>query len=185
MSCEALLKKISAYIDSEIRAEDRDVIEAHLAACEHCARMAQEFRSLDDLAASEKVPPVRGEEWTRLLESVLERARRAREAELVSRGIRGALGRIAESFAARRVFARAAWALAAAAVLVVSLFAARLAFRPSSELEPRTAGGSKSPEEAPASQKRTEDFAEQRAGPAPEIVVDPEDGTVHLIYRDF
>ncbi len=185
MSCETLLQRISAYIDSEVRPEEREEIEAHLATCERCARMAQEFRNLDDLAALEKAPPVRGEEWTQVLQGVFERASRIRASRRAPQGILESL---------RLRLASLDWprAVAVAAVLLVSLIAARFAFLGSSAPQPRTAEKPRAEPrkdasgfEEPGAPRRTEDFAEQRAGPAPEIVVDPEDGTVHLIYRDF
>ena len=64
-SCHSLVWKIGPYVDGELCREECDEVEAHLAGCQDCAKTAREFRQLDQLA-QEKVPPVSGEEWSKL-----------------------------------------------------------------------------------------------------------------------
>ena len=77
-SCKALEPKISAYVDGEIPSPDREEVEAHLARCESCARMATGFRELHLLAGSQSIPAVAPGEWGLLRETLHRRAETAK-----------------------------------------------------------------------------------------------------------
>lgn len=195
MTCDGILKKLSAYVDGEIGSGERAEIESHLALCERCARAAREFRRLDELASAESVPAVAAEEWARLEARVLEMARRAQSGGPARPRILEAARLVAGSLRSRRTFAPAAAALAAAALLLLSVVAVRWISRGAPPGDPRTAErsapragpaeGSEPAEPKALERGKLEDYANHRSGPEPEIVVDPDDGAVHLIYEDF
>lgn len=194
MTCDGILKKLSAYVDGEIGSGDRAGIESHLAVCERCSRAVREFRRLDDLVSAESVPPVAADEWARRHARVLEGARLARSDAPLPARILDAARLAARSLRSPRSFAPAA-ALAAAAILLLSVVAVRWIARESPPADRRTAERSAprgGPLEVPDPAKpgalesgKLEDYANHRSGPEPEIVVDPEDGAVHIIYEDF
>jgi anti-sigma factor RsiW len=99
-ACKALGPRIGAHVDGELPPAERAEVEAHLARCEDCARLAGEIREVDRLAASQVVPPVASAEWALLRERLLHR-------------IDAPGGRIIQGPALRR------WALAAAAAAVL------------------------------------------------------------------
>ncbi len=175
MSCKSVLWKISAYVDGELPAEERAVVEAHFETCKDCAEAAEEYKRIDEIVAGDEVPRVRGEEWARVWDGVMAR-----------RGSTVLEGDPAEESPRQRVlrlpWASAGWKaprlrtfvpLAAAALLVLAgLVAARVWW--------------KSPAAAPADGSRTgEPTAEHVSGPEPQIEFDEEDGSTHLKYKDF
>ena len=100
-SCKAVEPKISAYVDGEIPVALREEVEAHLARCEGCARMAASFREIHLLASSQAIPAVAPAEWALFRDDLQRRA----ETALGARVIRG------------KAFRR--WTLAAAAAVVL------------------------------------------------------------------
>jgi hypothetical protein len=53
-------ERISAYIDRELPASERAVVDAHLRDCAECARAVQEMRAVDALARDHEVPAPAG-----------------------------------------------------------------------------------------------------------------------------
>jgi anti-sigma factor (TIGR02949 family) len=45
VSCGEVLDRLSAYLDGELSADDRERIESHLRGCDGCARFGGEFRA--------------------------------------------------------------------------------------------------------------------------------------------
>lgn len=61
LSCEDVLGRLSAYIDGELRADDRARVEAHLASCRACDRFGGDLTATlealrDHLRARAPVP---------------------------------------------------------------------------------------------------------------------------------
>ena len=189
MSCKSVSDKLGAYVDGELVGFEREQVEGHLDQCKVCCTLAEDLQKLDALAASQEVPTVTGEEWSRMFQGILERSEVAVEAPVPLRErVRTSARTIFDLWSLRRV--RLATACLAAAVLIG--FALRFAIfdgaPPASRdgvariegTEGKVEAGSPSGSEA-----KTEDYAEHLSGPKPEIHVDPDDGTTHLKYSEF
>lgn len=78
-ACRDHAWKISAYVDGELSAEEREGIEEHLESCPACRLMAKEFRVLEQLGARRPVASISPEEWRETLLGVTERAQDSRK----------------------------------------------------------------------------------------------------------
>jgi anti-sigma factor RsiW len=184
MSCKSVLWKISAFVDGELPPQERAAVEAHFEVCRDCAQAAEEYKLIDEIAAGEHVPHVRGEEWAGVWDGVL--ARRSSTvlegdpAEESPRQRILELPWVPAAWKARNVpNLRTVLPLAAAALLVLAgLLAVRVWWRPSFESPPGS-GVVVEPKEDDVP------TAEHESGPQPEIEFDEEDGSTHLKYKDF
>lgn len=52
MACRELVELITDYLEGTLAAHDRDRFEAHLAQCEGCTQVLEQFRSTISLAGS-------------------------------------------------------------------------------------------------------------------------------------
>jgi anti-sigma factor RsiW len=71
MACKDIVWKIGPFIDGELPASEQGEVETHLGSCADCRETAMAFRHLDEVAGRQEVPPVSGQEWTRLWEGVV------------------------------------------------------------------------------------------------------------------
>lgn len=78
-TCRDHAWKISAYVDGELSAEEREGIEEHLESCPACRLMAKEFRVLEQLGARRPVASISPEEWRETLLGVTERVQDSRK----------------------------------------------------------------------------------------------------------
>lgn len=197
MSCKDRIEHVSAYVDGELTGAPRDAVEAHLETCGECARSAEEFRRLDDLAHRDPVPPVRGEEWAGVLRRVLAEGSRPEAARWAEADLDrpfqviAAGGSGAERSAgtrARRWTRRGPVALAVAAALVVGAAALTIVLSPSEARRPgpeTTTAVSPDSRETPVSpgpssgpdarETEPDDYANRSTPPQPEIEEEPRD----------
>jgi anti-sigma factor RsiW len=106
--CAELAELLSALADGELPEADRGRVEAHLRDCAECRALAERLRRLDAAVAAGLNPPtVSAERWDRMLDAI-KRAGRVRQAAVL------------KAAPVRRV-RFAAWAAAAAAVLVAAV----------------------------------------------------------------
>jgi anti-sigma factor RsiW len=157
-SCKTLEPKLSAYVDGELPLSEREDVEAHLARCGDCARMAAVFRGIDARTAGLPVPRPTPAEWAALRDGISRRA-----AEEAGRGV-----------VLARVFRW--WPAAAAALVVLGL--ALLLGRLGGE-------GGRAPVAGKDGSRAVENFAEWRSGAAAEVKLDEENDTLYLKYQDF
>jgi anti-sigma factor RsiW len=184
-SCHSILRKVGPYVDGELCLEECEEVAAHLARCQDCSRTATEFRDLDRLA-EEKVPPVSGEDWSKLWERIRAQPPRALRDEDIMAGslslapycvspeLAGISERTSARYFARRGLQR--WALPAAAAAAVLLGLFFIGFH-----------GLDSPRVTEAPPKEpTENYGDRDvhvSGPRP-VIQDDDSGTT-LMYRDF
>jgi anti-sigma factor RsiW len=82
VGCSEIFDKVSPYVDGELGAAERSLVEAHLAVCPPCAEIAGEIREIDARAARLPVPGVSNEEWTLVLGRVVEGRQKSRILDL-------------------------------------------------------------------------------------------------------
>ena len=75
MKCKQVLRRIEAYFDGELPADERAGMEEHLRSCPSCSRELQVLRSLSSLVRGVEVPSVSAPLWENYPSRVLRRAR--------------------------------------------------------------------------------------------------------------
>lgn len=70
---EEFLKKVGAYVDGELPAEEREAVENQLRTNPNHHEVASTYRWLDEIANRDTVPKVTGKEWTQVWDSIHER----------------------------------------------------------------------------------------------------------------
>ena len=78
MSCKNTIWKVVPYVDGELPTEEHEDVATHLSECPECAKMAEEFGTLDRIAGRDTAPPVSSDEWANMLHNVTSRGRHAR-----------------------------------------------------------------------------------------------------------
>jgi anti-sigma factor RsiW len=58
LSCKEIRRQLSNYIDNDISSEMREVLEAHLSQCRHCAAIVDGTRNILVLIADDRVFPL-------------------------------------------------------------------------------------------------------------------------------
>jgi anti-sigma factor RsiW len=58
LSCKEVRRELSNYIDNEISAEMREILEAHLSNCRHCAAIVDGTRNILVLIADDRAFPL-------------------------------------------------------------------------------------------------------------------------------
>ncbi len=84
VACKDIVWKIGPFVDGELPTDERAAVEEHMVNCNDCVQMAINFRQLDALAAKDSVPPVTGEEWSRLWQGVMARPHEPIKSEAIS-----------------------------------------------------------------------------------------------------
>jgi anti-sigma factor RsiW len=72
--CRQLVELVTDYLESDLDADSRTAVEAHLAACDHCAGYVRQVRRLLELTAGAEPAPVPAE----LVDDLTARFRRRR-----------------------------------------------------------------------------------------------------------
>jgi len=61
--CDRLEEMVSGYVDEQLSDEEARILESHLASCERCRDLVDDYRSVDELAEKGAAPEIRQEEW--------------------------------------------------------------------------------------------------------------------------
>ncbi|MFZ5516185.1 MAG: anti-sigma factor family protein [Candidatus Zhuqueibacterota bacterium] len=75
MNCEQFRELLGPYLDGELGADERQAIEAHMAACPSCARELAELRYVNAAGKTKFVPEPTQDYWKNLTRSVMDEVR--------------------------------------------------------------------------------------------------------------
>lgn len=75
-TCEQIEPMLSAYLDNELDASERETVERHVAHCARCARELDELRGVVNAAEELNAPSVDDAVWDAFLDNVYNRLER-------------------------------------------------------------------------------------------------------------
>lgn len=74
MACPQWSEQISAWVDGTLTEQDKEALEAHLAVCSECGRMAQDLQILKHRLSNFPVPEPRQGMWNRVMRRIRQHA---------------------------------------------------------------------------------------------------------------